>query len=182
MTKVLLRISKFQSTLPVRGATSPRPGGAQGHDHFNPRSPCGERRDAALRRGIITLFQSTLPVRGATALPDLLMEAVFISIHAPRAGSDSSFLLPKRAHLPISIHAPRAGSDSSFLLPKRAHLPISIHAPRAGSDACIWSNNIGRNISIHAPRAGSDCMRCQITPNYTTFQSTLPVRGATRRA
>ena len=56
--------------------------------HFNPRSPCGERR---LDKGIKTAadaFQSTLPVRGATG--DALHRVCtgIISIHAPRAGSD----------------------------------------------------------------------------------------------
>ena len=59
---------------------------------------------------IIVLFQSTLPVRGATHIggPGLVVE--FISIHAPREGSD----LDNRGTLeeiPISIHAPREGSD-----------------------------------------------------------------------
>ena len=78
----------FQSTLPVRGATrwdigelpsdiisihAPRAGSDHvrhriwhPHNHFNPRSPCGER---LLRQA------------------DLLI-GILISIHAPRAGSD----------------------------------------------------------------------------------------------
>ena len=103
--------SKFQSTLPVWGATgfsivgvgfipisihAPRVGSDQGdhlpvlaHCHFNPRSPCGERRQSGLvhkewcgyfnprspcgerpimwrRRRSWGVFQSTLPVWGAT--------------------------------------------------------------------------------------------------------------------
>ena len=80
---------RFQSTLPVRGATSRSRGSAAASLDFNPRSPCGERRDQtpaaqlpwqisihAPRAGSdLTLFvqwcmgkkfQSTLPVRGAT--------------------------------------------------------------------------------------------------------------------
>ena len=61
--------SLFQSTLPMRGATSctarrnciPR--------HFNPHSPCGERPCSVLHR----------------------MTTLFISIHTPHAGSDISF-------------------------------------------------------------------------------------------
>ena len=104
----------FQSTLPVRGATVC---GVKLHQiirHFNPRSPCGERRELgrdprevfgisihAPRAGsdstvtynfdhVVTLFQSTLPVRGATIIPFLKSSFFFlISIHAPRAGSDA---------------------------------------------------------------------------------------------
>ena len=56
----------FQSTLPVWGATcsgfalwSLRP-------YFNPRSPCGERRQPHKRYDFQLVFQSTLPVWGAT--------------------------------------------------------------------------------------------------------------------
>ena len=59
------RSKRFQSTLPVRGATR---GGLFllcGRRHFNPRSPCGER-----------------PANLVLRVPDR------ISIHAPRAGSD----------------------------------------------------------------------------------------------
>ena len=84
-----LLLVKFQSTLPVRGAThalhqrTPKP------IYFNPRSPCGERREP----------------------PRIHKRWIIISIHAPRAGSDlvlSNFLLRPFG---ISIHAPRAGSD-----------------------------------------------------------------------
>ena len=80
----------------------------------------------------------------------------------------------------ISIHAPRAGSD-----PWRAVLEdyetISIHAPRAGSD-------LRRNISYEyltdfnprspcGERLNNDAV---ITIVNSGFQSTLPVRGATK--
>ena len=81
---------RFQSTLPVRGATVPPPLQADpptlgisihapraGSDkasllpsvntgYFNPRSPCGERPRTERSRRAASLFQSTLPVRGAT--------------------------------------------------------------------------------------------------------------------
>ena len=59
----------FQSTLPVRGATT----------SFLCRPP---RVDG---------FQSTLPVRGATLRAPAWTFSVSISIHAPRAGSDPVF-------------------------------------------------------------------------------------------
>ena len=64
-------IKKFQSTLPVRGATG---GGGEitSEDiNFNPRSPCGERPTEINRDDFTQLFQSTLPVRGATPLSRL---------------------------------------------------------------------------------------------------------------
>ena len=123
-----------------------------------------------------------------------------ISIHAPRAGSDTCArrLLP--IHV-ISIHAPRAGSDLVTLGAVRG-TNISIHAPRAGSDdnrsrsrhphknfnprsPCGERPPVYflflrvRNISIHAPRAGSDLVPVVQPLQGVQFQSTLPVRGAT---
>ena len=125
---------KFQSTLPVRGATyTDGQGGDNGQD-FNPRSPCGER-----------LHQ------------DVQAEnAVIISIHAPRAGSDP-LICKAKCSPDISIHAPRAGSDVVADSAEQKSIEISIHAPRAGSDCRSWSN----------------------FPQPLIFQSTLPVRGAT---
>ena len=66
VSTVVLR--QFQSTLPVRGATSGEISLGQIEVNFNPRSPCGERRTACV-----------------------LLLRHRISIHAPRAGSDSNF-------------------------------------------------------------------------------------------
>ena len=91
-------------------------------------------------------------------LPEAGGEA-YISIHAPREGSDPSWwlrlppepefqsTLPVRGAtgrrqglgpgLDISIHAPREGSDHFF--PRDCdHYSISIHAPREGSDLVYW--------------------------------------------
>ena len=82
--------TKFQSTLPARGATcsrgsklrsiadisihAPRTGSDEAHKkrahrakYFNPRSPHGERLDRETAVWFSPQFQSTLPARGATA-------------------------------------------------------------------------------------------------------------------
>ena len=60
------RALRFQSTLPMRGATF-RPGRfSPGPFDFNPRSPCGERPRFWARIFTHVAFQSTLPMRGAT--------------------------------------------------------------------------------------------------------------------
>ena len=81
---------RFQSTLPVWGATRLAGTDERPQGHFNPRSPCGER-----------------PGRDDQ---DPVCQA--ISIHAPRVGSDyrdGQAAAPGDFH--ISIHAPRVGSD-----------------------------------------------------------------------
>ena len=100
----------FQSTLPARGATdrfflhgncgqyfNPRsPHGERlfakrlinGGDNFNPRSPHGERLGVVQNVANAALFQSTLPARGATYPSIWSTIGEYISIHAPRTGSD----------------------------------------------------------------------------------------------
>ena len=107
---------RFQSTLPVWGATpicgfdvevlvisihAPRVGSDARTDfylvhnqHFNPRSPCGERRCPRPAQPAGQEFQSTLPVWGATTPLAVMVTATNISIHAPRVGSDPKGRLP----------------------------------------------------------------------------------------
>ncbi len=61
--------------------------------------------------------------------------------------------------LAISIHAPRTGSDD-FLVIFRVACCISIHAPRTGSDAVEQRTNLGAGYfnprSPHGERRGSE--------------------------
>ena len=57
---------KFQSTLPVGGATLFFLMSLRGSINFNPRSPWGERPILSAAMLGESLFQSTLPVGGAT--------------------------------------------------------------------------------------------------------------------
>ena len=123
------------------------------------------------------VFQSTLPVRGATGVYFSTGCNAWISIHAPREGSDQAIKLSQE-DLMISIHAPREGSDPKVRC-AGYYAVISIHAPREGSDQSCTSACGPRRISIHAPREGSDWMFSTSSSEAGRFQSTLPVRGAT---
>ena len=58
---------------------------------------------------------------------------------------------------------------------------ISIHAPREGCDDMTEQERIAmERISIHAPREGCDLSVMNIPAVGGVFQSTHPVRGATR--
>ena len=59
------------------------------HD-FNPRSPWGERPHFTRDTVRLITFQSTLPVGGATKSKARRLCSFYISIHAPRGGSDFS--------------------------------------------------------------------------------------------
>ena len=170
-------LKAFQSTLPLRGATSTTEGSRQWLTDFNPHSPCGERPATSETTTLTAQFQSTLPLRGATrhrmtmmvptvfqsTLPlrgatlqvcDFWGTARMISIHTPLAGSDSDFQR-KLSGETISIHTPLAGSDV-LAWPARVHRSISIHTPLAGSDITLDWDIAQREISIHTPLAGSD--------------------------
>ena len=169
--------SRFQSTLPMRGATVsglPVPVAFMISIHaphagsdppcmiytgyfcdFNPRSPCGER----LRRkpGVCQnlLFQSTLPMRGATLVLVRSIDGNGISIHAPHAGSD------------------RAGpgiypGDHDF-------------NPRSpcGERLCMYAQNAGGPYFNPRSPCGERLNSYVTTVQGKLFQSTLPMRGAT---
>ena len=146
---------RFQSTLPVRGATTARHTVAQRfaisihapragsdanvyrdpihHNNFNPRSPCGERLKAAVVAYFREKFQSTLPVRGATSPSFGSERGSRISIHAPRAGSDHPFPPTPAMERHFNPRSPCGERRVVYCLGLRA-IRISIHAPRAGSD------------------------------------------------
>ena len=83
------RRPQFQSTHPLRGATSASTYLSLVDVHFNPRTPCGVRPNAAKE----------------------FSEYEYISIHAPLAGCDRRMPCSRQRRMVISIHAPLAGCD-----------------------------------------------------------------------
>ena len=148
--------SRFQSTLPVWGAThisfgyrqgglisihAPRVGSdAVGKQrlrldrNFNPRSPCGER-----------------PAGGGAAA-----HKESISIHAPRVGSDVNWDNGQRiANRNFNPRSP-CGERQAILTSLRAMVIFQSTLPVWGATK-DKDNLVGAiNISIHAPRVGSD--------------------------
>ena len=170
--------SRFQSTLPARGATAARRTKYREGADFNPRSPHGERRALRLWMQPDGHFNPRSP-HGERRAVSSILHSYGISIHAPRTGSDSDFYIGDVGVVPISIHAPRTGSDQlgdnrlagcvefQSTLPVRGATsqgarkasvrgyfnPRSPHGERrAGSGGAAGTETI----SIHAPRTGSD--------------------------
>ena len=108
-------LEKFQSTHPMRDATKKRDefdrlnaisihASHAGCDamsriptpklhYFNPRIPCGMRRNILRSSSATTIFQSTHPMRDATPMaPSLITWRLTISIHASHAGCDGQSL------------------------------------------------------------------------------------------
>ena len=171
---------RFQSTHPLRGATSRaptrtmmpchfnprtpcgvRPGFAAAavlwHKNFNPRTPCGVRPPSPPQSSKLRSFQSTHPLRGATE--QILLKAIndgHISIHAPLAGCDCLASARNRHRLSISIHAPLAGCDVGWVSFDLAYIVFQSTHPLRGATIYLSVLEHKVDISIHAPLAGCD--------------------------
>ena len=104
-------------------------------------------------------------------------QAVEISIHAPRTGSDTTWQYAHTRRKYFNPRSPHGERRDGIDIAERAH--ISIHAPRTGSDAIALPAAPFWTISIHAPRTGSDGSGKSQAKSGFVFQSTLPARGAT---
>ena len=134
----------FQSTRPVRGATSYPQCWAVLHNHFNPRAPCGARQLGLLDlNSQLKIFQSTRPVRGATVQHLLRVISVWRHFN-PRA----------------PCGARRDDADRVVVL-----VQFQSTRPVRGATRALHGVLRAVNISIHAPRAGRDSKSIQ---NYFT--------------
>ena len=107
-----MRITQFQSTRPLRGATDASPLRRGRAPYFNPRAPCGARRDKAL------------------VVPGLDE----ISIHAPLAGRDAAVITTPPRSPDFNPRAPCGARRDQIALDLGGQA-ISIHAPLAGRDS-----------------------------------------------
>ena len=170
----------FQSTRPIRGATSGNNRLKLGKQNFNPRAPYGAR---------LIFSASLVPCYG-------------ISIHAPHTGRDPSGQFgyssttnfnpraPYGARLcclaadgcvsRISIHAPHTGRDYQYSADDVVSNFISIHAPHTGRDRLIFPASVKPfPISIHAPHTGRDSTIITTTFRGFNFNPRAPY-GARR--
>ena len=86
--KQVLPTCLFQSTHPMRDATGSVSQLHRAYSDFNPRIPCGMRRQFRYCYIYCTPFQSTHPMRDATNPPLHSFHLPDISIHASHAGCD----------------------------------------------------------------------------------------------
>ena len=142
-----------------------------------------------------------LPVRGATHGHSHRQGLIHISIHAPRAGSDSGIVTEMLLILDFNPCSP-CGERQTWAAHRPRHKdfnPCSPCGERPAKAKKLFES--GMKISIHAPRAGSDdpgplkaswiqyfnpCSPCgerlwlhSSWREAVQFQSMLPVRGAT---
>ena len=141
---------KFQSTLPLRGATYYKYQ-TLADINISIHAPLtGSDRTSGISPREPRTFQSTLPLRGATRGFGPGKQKKEISIHAPLTGSDK-IPLPAVSQEGISIHAPLTGSDPCWPSP-RYGIRISIHAPLTGSDGTLRrSGGLSRDFNPRSP-------------------------------
>ena len=130
-------------------------GAAVGHRNFNPRSPWGERLDGKTESVAQGPFQSTLPVGGATDIIQHIRQWLIISIHAPRGGSDTSGMIscPACGYFnPRSPWGERPNGSSASTM----QLDFNPRSPWGERRRTTTGSCKPMIISIHAPRGGSD--------------------------
>ena len=174
----------FQSTLPLRGATPPIRHQSRKKIHFNPHSPCGERRYGKAVEQTVWEFQSTLPLREATRYARYNPYRCDFNPHSPCGERRGWRCRPREGGCNFNPHSPCGERPDPHL---RAFLVdvISIHTPLAGSDDPAnpkairnWKfqstlplrgatmggseGQTGSPISIHTPLAGSDLRRTDV--------------------
>ena len=192
---------RFQSTRPIRGATTATMTRYPTFFNFNPRAPYGARLlESSSFLPLYLLFQSTRPIRGATPLYLYIAFPTAISIHAPHTGRDGDNLAPLTCFTYFNPRAPygarrislarklvrvnfnpRAPYGARLWLLRRVSrlFDISIHAPHTGRDITPSPPYCIEDISIHAPHTGRDVISRLLTISPNLFQSTRPIRGAT---
>ena len=145
--------------------------------NFNPRSPWGERLFSN-RGGVGSrAFQSTLPVGGATKRHEIIHAFLFISIHAPRGGSDHAQALPTIHHRDFNPRSPWGERPffSCHALISSNFNPRSPWGERLAIAAQKWTWRIFQStLPVGGATKATDCFSCP-----SPFQSTLPVGGAT---
>ena len=145
----------FQSTLPLRGATSADRSNKTSSRDFNPRSPYGERPIFIAILYCHFNFNPRSPYGERPSADRNIIIFSGISIHAPLTGSDT-IKRPIPMAPGISIHAPLTGSDSG---PQWRSEQLKDFNPRSPYG--------------ERPKAGD------MDKDAAVFQSTLPLRGAT---
>ena len=172
-------ISVFQSTLSLRRATRAGPPWSPPPGYFNPRSPCGERPDAAAALTGRSNFNPRSPCGERLQLIQTEGQMIEISIHALLAESDprARLRIPPQPIFQSTLSLRRATWVRGFRCWFR--ILISIHALLAESDA-----RLNHRIGIH--RDFNPRSPCGERPGFaiscifgSVFQSTLSLRRAT---
>ena len=126
-------------------------------DHFNPRTPCGVRPRRTSTPCGVSRFQSTHPLRGAT-------------LDDSHYNSTSAFQSTHPLRGATRRRIGGVGRQMHF----NPRTPCGVRRGAYVDYDAVWF------ISIHAPLAGCDGREASARRSTAEFQSTHPLRGATR--
>ena len=149
--------------------------------NFNPRAPCGARRQWRYTGVYRCHFNPRAPRGARHADGSFVPDANGISIHAPREGRDLWKLsfFPERQH--FNPRAPCGARRACRRLSTTSRWNFNPRAPRGARPHASRGRCGHHAISIHAPREGRDLPSWAIWAWNFLFQSTRPARGATCR-
>ena len=150
------RTPRFQSTHPLRGATGQISTKAARSANFNPRTPCGVRLTAVPKTTVLDNFNPRTPC----------------GVRPIEAGRDVSIISFQSTH-------PLRGA-TLYIASVFPQLTISIHAPLAGCDRCGSQQGHGRDHFNPRTPCGVRPVSTSSTVGAPIFQSTHPLRGATK--
>ena len=149
-------------------------------DIFQSTLPHGERPSAYYRQDIHRNFNPRPPAWGATGNAGEYDIQQFISIHAPRMGSDDAEVENQGKSHHFNPRPPHGERLSVRSRPITA-FTFQSTLPAWGATTYDYSDGYLTKISIHAPRMGSDIDCYELKALTFKFQSTLPAWGATVR-
>ena len=153
---------------------------ADSNPDFNPHSPCGERRYLYGWRLSLSAISIHTPHAGSDCLPRQRkpMQNLFQSTLPMRGATGAD---PYHAgSLGISIHTPHAGSDSIDRIGTGVPADFNPHSPCGERPYNpIWMNDFTPFQST-LPMRGATWSHNENQDAMLQFQSTLPMRGATR--
>ena len=148
--------SRFQSTLPA-GEATPWAHLLTNRYQFQSTLPAGEAtRGLKLTVSNVGLFQSTLPAGEATSVPKETLQALLISIHASRGGSDNHITDPGHLQPGFQSTLPAGEATLGGLTQTSIHWSFQSTLPAGEATKRCRPLTPKRLISIHASRGGSD--------------------------
>ena len=147
--------------------------------YFNPRSPHGERREQVRLIHAPFYFNPRSPHGERHNQRRAARGRKYISIHAPRTGSDKQVEVDVAKNIKFQSTLPARGATHYHWQAALSQYHFNPRSPHGERPACGGVDIGLREISIHAPRTGSDAIEAADDLVEWAFQSTLPARGAT---
>ena len=175
------RSKGFQSTHPVRGATGRENSKKHSFMNFNPRTPCGVRRQTPDWNPEWYNFNPRTPcgVRRSIVLKRLWFCLNF-NPRTPCGVRRFRCIFNSKSNS-ISIHAPRAGCDNFTTLVESSAINFNPRTPCGVRPAPGIGRAPWASFQSTHPVRGATCAKAIIAAGIK-FQSTHPVRGATASA